>query len=132
MIYNLSKTQRADKRCYTSIGSVALFLICLWRRTDSNRRPLGYEPNELPTALPRYVKNQQSRPTHSCINRLCGSVVNNLFYLSRLNVAICMCFSSRHRLQNRYKSPLPTTSSYLASILPQSGHLITSFISAKL
>ena len=67
---------------------MALFLICLWRREDSNLRPLGYEPNELPTALPRYVKNQQSRPTHFCINRLCGSVVNNLFYLTSLVKAV--------------------------------------------
>ena len=28
------------------------------REPDLNRRPLGYEPNELPTALSRYVKGQ--------------------------------------------------------------------------
>ena len=32
------------------------FLVYLWLRgVDSNYRPLGYEPNELPTAPPRDV-----------------------------------------------------------------------------
>ena len=30
-------------------------LAALWRGQDSNLRPLGYEPNELPTAPPRDV-----------------------------------------------------------------------------
>lgn len=33
----------------------------LWRGPDSNRRPKGYEPSELPTALPHYCKYIKKR-----------------------------------------------------------------------
>ena len=55
------------KRCLPNI-----FSPYSQRGSDSNRRPLGYEPNELPTALPRGNKNSQKwqltdafRNTHS-------------------------------------------------------------------
>ena len=32
-----------------------------WRRLDSNQRPLGYEPNELPTALLRYIVTETTK-----------------------------------------------------------------------
>jgi hypothetical protein len=34
-------------------------MLNLWRRQDSNLRPLGYEPNELPTAPLRDLEMQR-------------------------------------------------------------------------
>ena len=38
------------------------FVKNLLRESDSNRRPLGYGPSELPTALPRYNIHSAIRP----------------------------------------------------------------------
>ena len=45
---------REDKR-QKKEGTVCRCLLSELREPDSNQRPLGYEPNELPTAPPRDV-----------------------------------------------------------------------------
>ena len=52
-----------QKRLHYNSITVLLFE---WRGLDSNQRPSGYEPDELPTALSRdedvkYTKNHQTR-----------------------------------------------------------------------
>ena len=62
------------------MGRASLLTSRWWRREDSNLRPLAYEANELPTALPRYIvcreridsykmalKSFNQRPKHSTV-----------------------------------------------------------------
>ena len=125
--------KKADSRCYAQVGSMALVLyvggICGARTHGLLLAEQTLLPSELislkfKNRLPSRavgswlcLANTKIKSKHLSIQIECHSI--NINHLSRLILLIDICLSFLQRLQKRYKSPSPRTSSYLPRIFPQ-------------